>query len=108
MVDLPYLYKVPLLERADNQKCRAADLRKSIVGQAFLPAMASRNACPTRVGVGSSFLKSAKPGIGKCVAGAISRPLRRIHFTMGTDDGVMCINFPAAFSQIINQLFAGL
>ena len=27
---------------------------------------------------------------------------------MGADDSVMCINFPAAFSQIINQLFAGL
>ena len=27
---------------------------------------------------------------------------------MGAHDGVMCINFPAAFSQIINQLFAGL
>src|SRR5438874_8882476 len=76
--------------------------------EAFLPATASGNACPTRVSVGSSFLKSPKPGIRKGVARTIGRPLWRIHFAMRTHDCVMCLNFPAAFSQIINQLFAGL
>ena len=27
---------------------------------------------------------------------------------MGAHDGIMRINFPAAFAQIINQFFAGL
>jgi hypothetical protein len=56
---------------------------------------------------GCSLLKLAEPGIGKGVAGTIGRPLRWIHFAMGAHDCVMRFNFPAAFSQIINQFFAG-
>jgi hypothetical protein len=56
----------------------------------------------------SLFLKSTEPGIRESVAGAIGRPLRWIHLTMRPDDGVMRIDFPAAFPQIIDQLFARL
>ena len=54
------------------------------------------------------FLKFAEPGIRESVAGTIGRPLGWIHFTMRADDGVMRIDFSAAFPQIIDQLFAGL
>src|SRR5207237_6332977 len=53
------------------------------------------------------LLKSPEPGIWKGVAGTIGCPLGRIHFAMRAHDCVMRINFPAAFSQIIDQLFAG-
>jgi hypothetical protein len=79
--------KVPLLDRADNQKCKGS----------------STKICPD----GVLFLKSPEPRIREGVAGTVSRPLRRIHFAMGTHDYVMPINFPATFSQIIDQFFAG-
>ena len=56
----------------------------------------------------SLFLKSTEPGIRESVAGAIGRPLRWIHLTMRPDNGVMRIDLPAPFPQIIDQLFACL
>ena len=54
------------------------------------------------------LLKSSKPGIWESIARTISRPPRRIDFAVRFHHRIMVAGFPAALSQITNELLARL